>query len=153
MASFEEKVEWGQEGGHSWAGGGVWNDGNNAESRCCVCWVLLRCGKEFTRSHWSWERRLSGQRKAHLGSPPLQQSCLRAFSFFTVLPCSIQVKQHCTGLWKNQEWAALRERVSRIQLVQLYGLSLFTHFGLKLLFNIDMYFKRRLQSPKDLPKF
>lgn len=29
-------------------------------------------------------------------SPP--PSCLCAFSFFTVLPCSIRVKQHCTGL-------------------------------------------------------
>lgn len=43
-------------------------------------------------------RRWSRPSTAHPAPPPPQQSCLCAFSFFTVLPCSIQVKQHCTGL-------------------------------------------------------
>lgn len=29
---------------------------------------------------------------------------LHAFSLFTVLPCGVLIKQHCTGLWRRQVW-------------------------------------------------
>lgn len=139
----------GQEEGQSWATDGM-NDGSqwwlDAVFAGC-CWGVDRKPQEATGAG----RRLSGQRKAHLGSSPPQQSCLRAFSFFTVLPCSIHVKQHCTGLWKNQEWAALRERGSRIQLVQLMACPyLYTLVYNNSFNNIGMCLKKR---PQDLKGF
>lgn len=98
---LEEKIEEGRKvasvpdgGGHSWL---VMMD-RVAELRlhahCGALESLGRNPEEVIEAG----RRLSRASSAHPAPPPLQQSCLCAFSFFTVLPCSIQVKQHCTGL-------------------------------------------------------
>lgn len=40
--------------------------------------------------------------------PPAILDILSAFSFFTVLPCGMEFKQHCTGLSKHRELATAK---------------------------------------------
>ena len=98
--TVEEKVEEGRKLGSVADGGGCWvvMMDSDAEPRLHAhCGTLESLGRN-PEEVMEAGRRLERATQCPPCPPPPQQSCLCAFSFFTVLPCSIQVKQHCTGL-------------------------------------------------------
>lgn len=45
---------------------------------------------------------------------------LTALGFFTVLPCCIWIKQHCTGLWRHWDWSSVSIYCSLHRTVRLF---------------------------------